>query len=168
MSLPCTVRRATPADGAAIREVNRQAFGTVAAGTFEKLAATLGDAVALVAEADGAVVGHVVFTPARIEGGGHMLEGMGLGELAVLPAFQRRGVGTRLATAGLDRLAAAGCPFCIVVGHAGWYPRVGFERGSLHGLRCQWPKVPEESFMVRVLDAAALRGVTGVARFRDA
>lgn len=168
MSVPGTVRPAGPADRAAIREINRQAFGTAVPGTFEKLLATLDDAVALVAELDGQLLGHVVFTPARIEAPGRTLHGMGLGELAVLPAHQRQGIGRRLAETGLARLAAAGCPFCIVVGHATYYPRLGFERGALHGLHCQWPRVPEESFMVRVLDAAALRGVTGVARFRDA
>jgi putative acetyltransferase len=92
---------------------------------------------------------------------------MGLGELAVLAECPRHGIGTRLGEAGLAALRAAGCPFCIVVGHASYYPRFGFEPGSRRGLACQWPKVPDASFMVAVLDEAAMRGMTGIARFRD-
>lgn len=60
---------------------------------------------------------------------------------------------------------ALNCPFCIVVGHAGYYPRFGFARGSLHGLRCQWDKVPDASFMVCVLDEQAMQDVSGTARY---
>jgi putative acetyltransferase len=166
-ALDCRIRPAAPADRAAIREINRQAFRTAQPGTFERLLETCADALALVAEADGRVLGHVIFTPALVGSGGRVVSGMGLGELAVLTEFQRRGVGTRLGEAGLAALRAAGCPFCIVVGHASYYPRFGFEPGSRRGLACQWPKVPDASFMVAVLDEAAMRGVTGIARFRD-
>lgn len=167
MSDGTVIRPARAADREAIREINRQAFRTAQPGVFERLLATLDDALALVAQdASGHVVGHVIFTPALAGAPGRELRGMGLGELAVLPAFQRRGIGTQLGRAGIDRLRERGCPFCIVVGHAAYYSRFGFRPGSRIGLRCQWDKVPEETFMVCVLDEAAMHGVTGVARFR--
>ena len=55
--------------------------------------------------------------------------------------------------------------FVIVLGHPDYYPRFGFERASLHGLLCQW-EVPDEAFMVLILDAAVLAGSSGVARYR--
>lgn len=168
MAAGCRVRPAVPADFAAIREINRQAFGTAAPGSFEKLLAAGGGTFGRVAEGEGGrLLGHVVFAPAAIAIPGGEVAGMGLGELAVLPAVQRQGIGTLLGRAGLAELAAGGCAFCIVVGHATYYPRLGFEPGAARGLRCQWEKVPPASFMVRVLDEAAMRGVTGVARFRD-
>lgn len=174
----CTVRAAVAADLPGIREVNRRAFRMEVAGTFERLLAAGDVALGFVAVAPAGdasagptaserVLGHVIFTSALIELPGREVAGMGLGELAVLPELQRRGIGTRLGTAGLAALRAAGCPFCIVVGHAAYYPRLGFVRGSRHGIACQWPKVPDESFMIAVLDGAVMQDVRGTARFRD-
>jgi putative acetyltransferase len=168
MSRPYTVRPFAAADAAAVREINRQAFRTPEPGTFEKLRDSLADARAWVAVDDaGRVVGHIIFTPAAVDVAGRELDGMGLGELAVLPEVQRQGAGTLLGEAGLGALRDAGCPFVIVVGHAGYYPRFGFRPGWELGLRCQWEKVPEASFMALVLDATAMRGASGIARFRD-
>lgn len=57
--------------------------------------------------------------------------------------------------------------YIIVVGHAGYYPRFGLRAGASVGLRCQWDTVPAGTFMALVLDEPAMRGVSGVARFRD-
>ena len=115
----------------------------------------------------GRVLGHVIFSGVIIASPHGPVNGMGLGELAVVAEHQRRGIGKRLVHAGLDELRARHCPFCVVVGHASYYPRFGFERGSLHGLRCQWEKVPDASFMVCILEQRAMQGVSGVARYID-
>ena len=67
---------------------------------------------------------------------------------------------------GLDLLRERGCPFVVVVGHPEYYPRFGFEPASTHGLACQWESVPDEAFMVLVLDETAMAGVSGVAKYR--
>jgi putative acetyltransferase len=54
----------------------------------------------------------------------------------------------------------------IVLGHPGYYPRFGFERASAHGLASQWEGVPDEAFMVLILDSQAMAGMRGVARYR--
>lgn len=168
MTAGCDIRPFVPGDRDAIREVNRQAFRMNAPGTFEQLLASRDDNLALVAEgADARLLGHVIFTPASIRMADREIAGMGLGEVAVLPEFQRRGIGTRLGHAGIEALRAARCPFVIVVGHAAYYPRFGFRPGSQLGLHCQWEKVPDASFMGLILDEVAMRGVSGVARFRD-
>lgn len=64
-------------------------------------------------------------------------------------------------------LRERGCPFVIVLGHPEYYPRFGFERASAHGLACQWEGVPDEAFMVLILDAGVMEGVSGVAVYRD-
>ncbi len=164
----CQVRPATAADLPAIREINCLAFRMPEPGSFEKLLARGAGTIARVAvDPEARVLGHIIFAPVGIAMPGREIAGMGLGELAVRPAVQRQGVGTRLGQAGLAALAAAGCPFCIVVGHASYYPRFGFEPGSRRGLRCQWDKIPDAGFMVRIFDEEALRGVTGMAKFRD-
>jgi len=60
-----------------------------------------------------------------------------------------------------------GCPYIIVVGHPEYYPRFGFVSASQLGLSCQWSDVPDEAFMVLVLDKDVLANVSGVARYRD-
>lgn len=62
---------------------------------------------------------------------------MGLAPMAVLPEHQRDGIGGRLGEEGIARLERSGCPFVIVIGHPGYYPRFGFERASAHGISCQ-------------------------------
>lgn len=168
MNAAVTIRRYATGDQPAIREINRQAFDMSAPGTFEKLLATLPDSAAWVAVgAGGRILGHIILTPATVEAAGRQVQGMGLGELAVLPDFQRQGIGTRLGTEAIAALRAAGCPFVIVVGHGPYYPRFGFRPGSQLGLCCQWEKVPDANFMALVLDEAAMREAAGVARFRD-
>src|SRR5262249_48789511 len=122
--------------------------------------------LSLVATVDDRVVGHILFTHVRLEAPAAVLEGAGLGPMAVLPAFQRSGVGSRLVADGVARLRARGCPFVVVLGHPEYYPRFGFVPASRHGVDCQW-SVPDEAFMILPLDPLRLEGVSGVARYRD-
>lgn len=147
--------------------MNEQAFARQGAGIFDKLLAANDGVTALVAIRGGDLVGDIIFTPALVDTAAGPLQGMGLGELGVLPSCQRQGIGKTLVQAGLGLLREQGCPFVIVVGHATYYPRFGFVPGSSLGLRCQWDKVPEQSFMALVMDAGAMAGARGVARFRD-
>jgi putative acetyltransferase len=62
-------------------------------------------------------------------------------------------------------LRERGCPFIVVVGHPHYYPRFGFEPASKHHLASQWEGVPDEAFMVLVLDSLALHDASGIARY---
>ena len=92
---------------------------------------------------------------------------MGLAPMAILPGRQCQGIDTHLVKRGLEMLRSRCCPFIIVLGHAEYYPRFGFARASLHGIASQWEGVPNEAFMILVLDQAAMESVSGVARYRD-
>jgi putative acetyltransferase len=124
------IRPETPADYDAIREINIAAFadhlysqqtehlivdGLRAAGALS---------VSLVAEVDGNVVGHIAFSPAKIDGNDCMW--FLLGPVGVLPAFQRRGIGTELINAGLKIIRGLGAHGCILVGDPAYYSRFGF------------------------------------------
>jgi predicted N-acetyltransferase YhbS len=85
--------------------------------------------------------------------------------MSVLPEFQRQAIGSRLVRAGIEELKKKRCPFVIVLGHAKYYPRFGFERASAHGISSEW-EVPDEAFMALTLDEAAMQGVSGVAMYR--
>ena len=94
------------------------------------------------------------------------MRGYGLAPMAVRPEQQRRGLGSALVRAGLARVQAAGAPFVLVIGHPAYYPRFGFVPASRHGVRCQWPDIPDEAVMLLVLDAGRAMPLAGEARYR--
>jgi len=163
-----SIRRERPEDIAPIRTVNEAAFEqTTEADIIDALRDVCPDVLSLVAESDGEIVGHILFSPVTIEDGSPSRQGMGLAPMAVTPDRQRQGIGSELVQAGLEILRKQGCPFVIVLGHPEFYPRFGFVPASRYGLRCQWEGVPDAAFMVLVLDASSMAGVSGVARYRE-
>jgi putative acetyltransferase len=163
-----TVRTESPADAPQVRTINEQAFGQpLEADLVDRLRTTCREGLSLVADDDGTVVGHILFTPVVIESGAESVEGMGLAPMAVLPGRQRVGIGSALVRRGLEILRDRRCPFVVVVGHPAYYPRFGFERAADRGLQSQWESIPDEAFMVLILDGAAMSGVSGVAKYRS-
>ncbi len=151
-----------------IRAVIERAFGKrLEADLVDELRAGCKEFLSLVAIRDGELRGHVLFTPAGIDTGVKEIRGMGLAPVAVQPEFQRQGIGSALIREGLRILKDRNCPFVIVLGHPEYYPRFGFEPASKFGLQPQWEGIPDEAFMALILNSAVMRGVTGVARFRD-
>jgi putative acetyltransferase len=57
-------------------------------------------------------------------------------------------------------------PFVVVLGHPGYYPRFGFVPASRHRFVSEYEDVPDEAFMILVFDQSALKGVSGVAKYR--
>lgn len=159
-----SIREEQPGDVAAIRGLHTAAFGGLVEATIvDRLRESCPDRVSYVAEDGERVVGHILFSPVTVD---DRPVGMGLAPLAVLPDHQRQGIGSALLERGLAVLRERGCPFVVVLGHPGYYPRFGFERASAHGLASQWAGVPDEAFMVLVLDAGDMAGAGGVARYR--
>jgi len=160
----CEVREEEPGDIEAVRALNEAAFGQPDEGAIvDALRGHCPDHISLVAIDDDQVNGHIMFSPVTMDGGPR---GMGLAPMAVLPDRQRDGIGSSLVREGLSRLRQDGCPYVIVLGHPEYYPRFGFEPASEYGLACQWEGIPDEAFMVLVLDPEAMGGVRGVARYR--
>ena len=73
-----------------------------------------------------------------------------LAPLAVLPAHQRRGIGSELVRRGIDDCRDAGYRAVLVLGEPAFYQRFGFTKASLHGIRCPFD-VPDEAFMAAEL-----------------
>ena len=122
------IRPAGPDDHAAIRAVVTAAFTAEfgksdEADLIDALRAD-GDAlVELVAEDDGAVVGHILFSPLATDTGARFAA---LAPLSVAPGRQKDGLGSWLMETGHELLRAAGVEAVIVLGKPAYYPRVGY------------------------------------------
>ena len=105
--------------------------------------------LALVAELDGAVVGHILFSYIDILGQ-ETKQVLGLAPLAVQPEFQRQGIGSALVRVGLEAAAVRGESLVIVLGHPQFYSRFGFESSVNYGISSPF-LAPPGSFMVKPL-----------------
>lgn len=163
------IREEKPEDIEAIRRINEEAFGQPAeADIIDKLREACENFLSIVAVQGEEVIGHIFFSPASIGGEGVALEvsGMGLAPMAVYPRCHGQGIGSLLIHTGIKMLKEKGCPFIIVLGYPEYYPRFGFERASRYGIHSQWSEVPDEAFMILILNKTAMVGASGVARYR--
>lgn len=151
------IRDETPGDTTAITEVINEAFRTVpyACGREAAIVLALRAAgaltLSLVADEAGTVTGQLAASDARIgaQAGWHLI-----GPLAVLPAWQGRGLGSALMYAAIDRLRPAGHGIALV-GNPAFYGRFGFR--AFPGLTV--PGVPPEVVLALPFGAAGQQGV---------
>jgi putative acetyltransferase len=156
------IREERPGDIPAIRDLNKRAFEQdQEANIVDALRSSGAASLSLVAVFNDRVVGHIMYSPAEVG----QLTGAGLGPMAVLPEHQRQGIGRKLIEAGNRQLKGAGCPFIVVVGHADYYPRFGFRPARPFGMTCEWD-VPDNVFLLLVLDPGKMQGVSGMVKYR--
>ena len=126
-----TIRAEVPGDEAAIHVLVEQAFAPMpfSGGDEQDLVDQLradGDlTVSLVAiDPDGAIIGHVGFSPATIDG--DHCSWFQMAPVSVTPSRQREGIGSALIAAGLQTLRQQGAKGAAVVGNPVYYERFGF------------------------------------------
>jgi putative acetyltransferase len=91
------IREERQEDREAVRAVNENAFGQPdEAYIVDRLQKSCPGLLSLVALEGDEVVGHILFSPAKIEGDTKTREGMGLAPVAVLAERQHQGIGTQL------------------------------------------------------------------------
>ena len=152
------IRNETTSDHAAITEVTAAAFESleISSHTEQFIVEALRSAnaltISLVAEVDGAVVGHIAFSPITISDGTD--NWYGLGPVSVLPGFQRQGIGKALIREGLSRLKDVGAKGCCLVGHPDYYRKFGFENTT----RLVLEGVPSDVFFALSLDGSIPQG----------
>ena len=154
------LRQAGPGDHEAIRQVLLAAFpGPGEARLVSALRAAHPGLLELVAEEDGALVGHVLFSPVRIG----EARGLGLAPLSVHPAHQRRGHGAALVRRGLQLLREGDAAFVVVLGDPGYYRRFGFSPASARSIGNEYGA--GEAFQVLELVDGGLPPAGGLARY---
>jgi len=153
------IRAPLPVDAEAVLAVHRAAFGRDGeAQLVAALAAAGRNVFERLAEAEAAVVAHVLFSPVRIAEGDDGLA-LGLAPMAVMPAWQRRGIGSALIETALRELAATPCRAVVVLGDPAYYGRFGFAPASSAGLHDTYGG--GDAFMALALRAGGLDGYRG-------
>ena len=161
-----TIRAETADDIPVVRRINELAFGQPnEAALVDMLRAAAHPYISLVAAKDKQVVGHIFFSTVTFEAEDSAASSiLGLAPMAVLPEYQKQGIGSQLVREGLRECQRIGCDVVVVLGHPEYYPRFGFVPASQKGLRCEYA-VPDEVFMVAELKPDALSG-RGLVKYR--
>ncbi len=147
----------------AIRRIHRAAFpGDDESRLVDLLRENSNLFLSLVAVLASNVVGHVAFSPVRVEKTPGSV-GVGLGPVGVLPEFQSQGIGDQLIREGLRICLERSIGFVVLLGHQSYYPRFGFRRASLFGLGNEYGA--DEAFMVLELKEGAMPADGGLVRY---
>ena len=161
-----TLRGETPEDIPAIHHINTAAFGRPnEANLVDALRRNNALTISLVAIQDGHIVGHIAFSPVTITSSTATYEALGLAPMAVLPDYQRRGIGSQLVEAGLTACRHTSYGVVVVLGHPNYYPRFGFTPAKPLGVVWEHD-APEEAFMVKEIQEGALPQTRGVVKYR--
>lgn len=160
------IRFESPDDAASIYFVNEQAFQQPnEAQLIDKLRKNLKFYLSLVAILDNQIVGHIFLSPVELENNS-TFKGLGLAPLAVLPQYQRQGIGSKLVEKALEIAKETGYEAVVVLGHPHFYQRFGFSSAKLRGISCEYP-VPDDVFMALELKTNTLQSKTGLIRYHS-
>ncbi|MGB6680302.1 MAG: N-acetyltransferase [Candidatus Bathyarchaeia archaeon] len=160
------IRKEKKEDFKSIYEINKQAFKQKnESELIERIRVSKNfvPELSLVAEKNGKIVGHILFTKIKIKGEKEY-ESLILAPMAVLPELQKQGIGEKLITEGLKKARELGFSSVIVLGHKDYYPKFGFEKASKWNIKCSF-KVPDEAFMAIELNIGALAEKSGIVEF---
>ena len=117
--------------------------------------------LSLVAETDEKIVGHVMFTKAKVSDDTVLV----LAPLSVLPEYQRRGIGMSLIKEGHSIADKLGYEYSIVLGSEKYYPKAGYVPADHFGIKPPF-EVSSENFMACKIreDAADICGAVEYAK----
>ncbi len=115
--------------------------------------------LSLVAKKDNKIVGYILFTKIQIG----KFEELALAPLAVLPEYQRQGVGSKLIEEGHKIAKEMGYHYVVVLGSDKYYPKFGYEKASKYGIKPPFD-VPDENFMVIKLNDLR-KGIKGTVKY---
>jgi putative acetyltransferase len=169
------IRAEQSEDIAAIRRVNIAAFGRSSEADLVDRLRGLASTFSFVAVESEQIVGHIFLSKVEILHSGRSANKgdcasdsriLGLAPVAVLPDYQRQGIGSSLIRHGLIECARLDFKAVVVLGSPEYYRRFGFIAAQHKGLKCEY-KVPDEAFMVLELEVGGLDGCVGTVRYRS-
>jgi len=140
-----TLRSEAPGDETAIHALTDAAFGNEddesrVVDDLRGSAAWIAELSIVAEDKDGRIVGHCVTSVGELVGeDGTSRPILGLGPISVAPDRQGEGIGGALIRETVDRATAGGWPVIVLLGHATYYPRFGFEPARAIGIEPQRP-----------------------------
>jgi len=162
------IRKEEPKDYTDVYEVNRLAFQQENESKLvEKIrkGKNFIPELSLVAEIDKKIVGHILFSRITIVGDS-VYESLALAPMAVIPKFQKKGIGSKLIMQGIEKAKELGFSSIVVLEHKDYYPKFGFQRASKWSIKCPF-EVPDEAFMAIELTENAFKGKAGAVKYPD-
>jgi predicted N-acetyltransferase YhbS len=144
-----------PIDSGGIRYVLETAFGRRdEVDIVHRIRKTEGfiPSLSLVADSDGFIIGHAMFSEVMVYSGETAWEAVVLGPIAVMPDLQRQGVGGMLIRTGMQHCRELGYALVVLTGHPAYYTRFGFAPAMGIGLTCNIP-ISDEMFMAYAIRA---------------
>ena len=163
------IRETTKTDLDNIFKVEKRAFGQDEEADLVK--DLLSDATAqplcsLLAFDGDRAVGHILFTAAKLENSPQSAVVSILAPLAVIPGYQKQGIGGQLIERGLQLLTGSGVELVFVLGHPEYYPRHGFKPAGVLGFEAPYP-IPDkdaDAWMVQELQPGVIGRISGKVR----
>jgi predicted N-acetyltransferase YhbS len=162
-----SIRPELPADIDEIYELNTLVFG-------QDKEARLVDYVrhgsgfipelSLVAVSDEKIIGYILFSKIVIANGDNRHESLGLSSIMVHPDWQRRGVGAKLITNGLQKATDLGFTSVLALGYEYYFPKFGFLPAVKWHIKPPF-EVPDDVFMALELIPNALVNISGIVEF---
>ena len=163
------IKTSNESDRIAIDGIHRSAFGEEQG---EEIVALVNDLLrdetarpllSLVAELQGELVGHILFTKVRLQPEAPDVSARILAPLGVSSPYQGKGVGANLIRDGLKILAESGVDLVFVLGHADYYPKFGFQTAGRLGFEAPYaiPSEHADAWMVKELKAGVIERAEG-------
>jgi len=173
MNQTLSIRKENPFDHNWVIELTEKAFETLEISDHnegklvDKLrkAPTFVEELSMVAELNGQVVGHILFTPIVIDNGSQQFQSLILAPVSVLPKYQKMGIGGQLIRAGHQKAKELGFQSAILLGHPEYYPRFGYKPASSFGIKTRIPLPSDDVFMAVEITEGGLKGVSGMVVF---
>ncbi len=141
MSPAVRIRQEADDDAQPVHRLLVEAFGGPAEADLVEALRVGGhvlEALVAEAEAEGEVIGHVLFTRLPILGPDTRLEAAALAPLAVTAEFRGQGIGAALVQAGLEACRGRGLDGVVVLGDPQYYGRFGFTAKAARRIEAPW------------------------------
>jgi putative acetyltransferase len=119
--------------------------------------------LSLIAFIDNKAVGHILFTKVSLNDSSQSVKCTILAPLAVIPEFQKQGIGSHLVEQGLQTLKNDGFELVFLAGYPQYYSRFGFKPASILGFNPPYPMPQEypDAWMVLPLKDNLIGSVKG-------
>lgn len=116
--------------------------------------------LSLVAEGEGKLLGHILISKVEVAGEEESFPALSLAPVSVLPQYQNQGIGGQLINAAHRSAKALGYLAIVLIGHATYYPRFGYEKASKYGISFPFDS-PDINCMICELQENALQNIQG-------